>query len=154
MYGYNKRMGQLAMGNDSYSVADPTGRPVWSGRYQQRDFARRLIDSPDCALVQSIAEQVVVTEGRFSRWQFSSFDFNLTSAYVAGVSAEIEVSDASLADIPAGRMTARPLAGPGQAPESSNGLPGAFRIWTSWTLSNPLDSRRIARLEQQRWRLP
>lgn len=154
LYGYNKRMGRLAMGNDSYSVADPAGKPVWSARYQQRDFARPLLSSPECAVVQSLSEQVVVTEGKFSRWQFSSFDFNLTSAYVAGVSAQIDVVDPALADLPAGRMTARPLARPGEPLERSNGLPGAFRIWTSWTLSNPLDSRRIARLESQRWRLP
>ncbi len=151
-YGYNKRMGQLAMGNADYSVAQPDGSPIWAARYQQQGFARPLMDSPDCAAVQSICEQVVVTEGKFSRWQFSAFDFNLTSAYVAGVSADVTVTDPSLANLPAGRMTARPLAGPGTTP--TTGLPGAFRIWTSWTLSNPLDSCRIARLEAGRTRLP
>ena len=153
-YGYNKRMGQLQMGNGSYSVASPQGAPIWSGRYQQKDFARPLMESPDCGAVQAISEQIVVTQGKFSKWQFSSFDFNLTSAYVAGVSAEIDVSDAGLADLPAGRMTAPPLAMPGSAPATGDGLPGAFRIWTSWTLSNPLDSRRIAKLERERQKLP
>ncbi|WP_430449300.1 acetoacetate decarboxylase family protein [Rhodophyticola sp.] len=153
-YGYNKRMGQLSMGNSSYSVASPDGSPIWSGRYQQKDFARPLTASPEVGMVQSLSEQIVVSEGKFSRWQFSSFDFNLTSAYVAGVSAEITVSDAHLADIPAGRMTARPLAMDRGQTDSSTKLPGAFRIWTSWTLSNPLDSARIARLEAGRTRLP
>ncbi|HEY9039003.1 MAG TPA: NAD(P)-binding protein [Roseovarius sp.] len=153
-YGYNKRMGQLAMGNGRYSVSAPGGGQIWSGRYQQKDFARPLMDSPDCGLVQSISEQIVVSEGKFSRWQFSSFDFNLTSAYVAGVSADITVSDANLANIPAGRMIANPLNMGNEQPNPANRLPGAFRIWTSWTLSNPLDSGRIARLEAQRTRLP
>ena len=152
-YGYNKRMGQLQMGNDSYSVATPNGAPVWSARYQQKDFARPLVEMPDAALVQSICEQSLVAEGKFSRWQFSSFDFNLTSAYVAGVSAEITVSDAALADLPAGTMTAQPLARPTAAGAGSNRLPGAFRIWTSWTLSNPLDSGRVSQLEGERTRL-
>ena len=39
-YGYNKRMGRLQMGNGHYSVAATDGRPIWSGRYQQKDFAR------------------------------------------------------------------------------------------------------------------
>jgi hypothetical protein len=86
-YGYAKRMGKLAMGNDSYSVATPAGAPIWSGRYQQKDIARPPTASPDCGLVQSILERPLVSEGKFSRWQFSSFDFGLTSAYVAGVSA-------------------------------------------------------------------
>lgn len=153
-YGYNKRMGQLEMGNDRYSVASADGKLIWSGRYQQKDSARPLMGSPECGLVQSISEQIVVSEGKFSRWQFSSFDFNLTSAYVAGVSAEISVRDASRAGIPAGKMTVRPLARGGQIREGANKLPGAFRIWTSWTLSNPLDSSRIARLEAKRTSLP
>ena len=153
-YGYNKRMGRLRMGNDGYTVSTPQGAPIWSGRYQQKGFARPLMASPDCGLVQTISEQVVVTQGKFSKWQFSSFDFNLTSAFVAGVSVEIDVADAGLADIPAGRMTANPLAMPGQPGTGIRGLPGAFRIWTSWTLSNPLDSRRIAALEKGRQRLP
>lgn len=154
MYGYNKRMGQLQMGHDSYSVASPTGTPIWSGRYQQKDFARPLMESPECGLVQSISEQIVVTEGKFSKWQFSSFDFSLTSAYVAGVSAEITVNDASLANIPAGSMTARPLTTDLHPVDPQSNLPGAFRIWTSWTLSNPMDSRRLARLQHQKSILP
>lgn len=153
-YGYNKRMGQLQMGHDSYAVASTGGKPIWSARYQQKDFARPLMDSPECGVVQSISEQIVVSQGKFSRWQFSSFDFNLTSALVAGVSAEIDIADPALADLPGGRMTARPLAQAGAPYDPGNALPGAFRIWTSWTLSNPLDSSRIARLEAQRTRLP
>ena len=153
-YGYNKRMGRLQMGNGHYSVAATDGHPIWSGRYQQKDFARPLTHSPDCGLVQSLAEQIVVSEGKFSRWQFSSFDFNLTSAYVAGVSARIDVTDAALANIPQGSMTAQPLAMGAVQENGLHKLPGAFRIWTSWTLSNPLDNSRIAQLEGERTKLP
>ena len=153
-YGFNKRMGKLAMGNSDYSVATRDGTPVWSARYQERGFARPLMDSPDCARVQSICDQVIVTEGKLSRWQFMAFDFNLGTAAIAPVSAEIDIQNSTLAELPAGRLTARPLAMPGEAGHPSSGLPGAFRIRTSWTLSNPLDSRRIARLEAARTRLP
>ncbi|SLN64405.1 Acetoacetate decarboxylase (ADC) [Roseovarius albus] len=154
MYGYNKRMGKLQMGHDRYEVATPDGAPIWSGRYQQKDFARPLVESPHCGLVQSISEQIVVTEGKFSKWQFSSFDFNLSSAYVAGVSAEIDVANASFADIPAGTMYARPLDAGQTERDESNKLPGAFRIWTSWTLSNPLDSRRLSNIQRLRGNIP
>lgn len=154
MYGYNKRMGQLAMGNADYSVRDPEGNPIWSSRYQQRGFARGLSDSPEQGLVQTICNQVVVSQGKFSKWQFSSFDFNLGSAAIAPVSAEIDIWNQKLADLPAGRLTARPLAMPGAPAHAATGLPGAFRIRTSWTLSNPFDSRRIARLEGARTALP
>lgn len=153
-YGYNKRMGKLQMTHSSYSVASPQGAPIWSGHYQQKDFARPLATSPECGAVQSISEQIVVSQGKFSRWQFSSFDFSLTSASVAGVSAEITVSDAQLANIPGGQMMARPLSSETHALDPKNKLPGAFRIWTSWTLSNPVDSGRIARLEREKTRLP
>lgn len=153
-YGFNKRMGQLAMGNADYAVATPEGQPVWSARYQDRGFARSLFDSPDAARVQTLCDQVIVTQGKFSRWQFSSFDFSLGTAEITPVSAQIDVSNAGLAQLPAGRMTARPLAMDGDGVQHPQGLPGAFRIRTSWTLSNPLDSRRIARLEAARTRLP
>jgi uncharacterized protein with NAD-binding domain and iron-sulfur cluster len=153
-YGYNKRMGQLAMGNADYSVRDPQGTPIWSSRYQQRGFARPLSDSPDGGLVQSICNQVVVTQGKFSKWQFSAFDFNLGSAAIAPVSAEVDIWNPTLANLPEGQLTARPLTMPGDAGRTAPGLPGAFRIRTSWTLSNPFDSRRIARLEGARTALP
>ncbi|WP_120499143.1 NAD(P)-binding protein [Roseovarius sp. EL26] len=154
MYGYNKRMGSLQMGHDSYEVATPDGSPIWSGRYQQKNFAQPLVESPECGLVQSISEQIVVTQGKFSKWQFSSFDFNLSSAYVAGVSAEIDVVDSALADIPAGKMSASPLREKQLMGERRNKLPGAFRIWTSWTLSNPLDSRRLSNIQKKRGKMP
>ncbi|MGR3552545.1 hypothetical protein, partial [Paracoccus sp. (in: a-proteobacteria)] len=78
----------------------------------------------------------------------------LTSAYVAGVSARIDVTDAALANIPQGRMTAQPLAMGAVQENGLHKLPGAFRIWTSWTLSNPLDNSRIAQLEGERTKLP
>jgi uncharacterized protein with NAD-binding domain and iron-sulfur cluster len=153
MYGYNKRMGKLAMGNSDYSVAAPDGTPIWSSRYQDRGFARPLAESPEGGRVQSICDQVVVSQGKFSRWHFSSFDFNLGSAAIAPVAAEIDIQDATLANLPQGRLTARPLSMPGEPAPVATGLPGAFRIRTSWTLSNPFDSRRIARLEAARTRL-
>ncbi len=153
-YGYNKQMGQLQMGNGSYSVATPDGRPVWSARYQSRGFAHSLLDSPDCGIVQTICGQTIVSQGKLSRWHFSAFDFDFTTAFVTPVAAEIDIHDAALAQLPAGRMTAHPLSVPQDGRKHRKGLPGAFRIRTAWTLSNPLDSRRIAHLEAARTRLP
>lgn len=156
MYGYNKRMGQLRMGGADYNVADPEGRPIWSGSYQQLGHARPLMDSPECAAVEALCQQVVVSRTPLGCWHYSAFDFNLTSARIAPVSAEITVSDAALTALPAGRMHARPLAmnnANGVATRYS-GLPGAFRIWTSWSLSNPFDSHRLAMLEAGQANLP
>lgn len=153
-YGFNKRMGQIDMGNSAYAVATPDGKPVWSARYEARGFPRTLFDSPDAARVQTLCDQVIVTEGKFTRWHFSSFDFSLGTAEITPVAAEIDIHDSALAQLPAGRMVAHPLAMDGEGPRDTRGLPGAFRIRTSWTLSNPLDSLRIARLEAARTRLP
>lgn len=153
-YGFDKRMGNLAMEGSAYSVATPDGTPVWSARYQDRSFPRSLFDSPEASRVQTLCDQVIVTQGKLSRWQFQSFDFSLGTAEITPVAAEIEITDATLAQLPAGRMTSRPLAMHGDGSQHPQGLPGAFRIRTSWTLSNPLDSRRIALLEAARTRLP
>lgn len=152
-YGFAKRMGQITMGDADYAVATPDGTPVWSARYQERGFARSLFDSPEASRVQTLCDQVIVTQGKFSRWQFSSFDFSLGTAEITPVAAEIDIVSASFAQLPVGRMVTRPLAMDGDRPLTQE-LPGAFRIRTSWTLSNPLDSRRIALLEAARTRLP
>ncbi|MFQ1701488.1 NAD(P)-binding protein [Loktanella agnita] len=152
-YGYNKRMGKLTMENSRYSVASPQGSPIWSGKYAQRDMARPLTDFATLGAVDRLANQVVVTQNKLGKWQFSNLDFGLTSAYVAGIHAEIDVQDAGLANLPAGKMTAYPLRLYDDPVASDIRLPGAFRIWTSWTLSNPFDSWRIARLEAAKTRL-
>ncbi len=153
-YGFYKRMGKLAMENSTYSVATPDGTPVWSAQYQNRGFARSLFDSPDASRVQTLCDQVIVSRCKSGRWHFSSFDFSLGTAEITPVNAEIEITDSALAQLPAGRMVAHPLAMDGDGLHHPQGLPGAFRIRTSWTLSNPLDSGRIARLEAARTRLP
>ncbi len=153
MYGYNKRMGKLTMGNNRYTVASAQGSPIWSAKYAQRDFARPFTDYDALGTFDRLANQVVVAKNKLGRWQYSNLDFSPTSAYVAGVHAEIDVQDAALANIPAGKMISQPLQLRNDPAASNVTLPGAFRIWTSWTLSNPFDSGRIARLEAAKTRL-
>ena len=152
-YGYNKRMGKMFMADDRYSVATPSGTPIWSAKYAQRDFARRLTDYDSMGMIHRLTEQVIVAKNQFGHWQYSNLDFGLSSAYVVGIHAEIDIHDAALADLPAGKMIAQPLSRTVDPKATKHPLPGAFRIWTSWTLSNPFDSGRIARLEAQQTRL-
>lgn len=152
-YGYNKRMGQLQMGNNRYSVKSATGSPVWSGKYAQRDMARPMTDYATLGAVDRLANQIVVTRNKLGKWQFSNLDFGLTAAHGAGIHAQIDVEDAALANLPVGKMIAQPLQLNNPAASEGTALPGAFRIWTSWTLSNPFDSGRIARLEAAKTRI-
>ena len=150
-YGYNKRMGRLSMTGSDYHVASPTGQAIWSGDYQQNGFERRLMNSPECGAVEALCQQIVVSQHPVMGWRFSSFDFNLTAARIAPVHARIRINDSNLAQLPAGEMPAQPLTmtGPGQAMRHV-GLPGAFRIRTAWTLSNPFDSGRLRVLQANR----
>lgn len=152
-YGYNKRLGKLTMGNDHYTVETEDGSPVWSAKYAQRDIPRPLTDYDSMGAIARLANQVVVNQNKWGKWQFSNLDFGLSGARVAGVHAQIEVQDSALADLPAGRMVAQPLQPKTVAGNPKSSLPCAFRIWTSWTLSNPFDSARIARLEAAQNRL-
>ncbi|WP_373634996.1 NAD(P)-binding protein [Yoonia sp. SS1-5] len=152
-YGYNKRLGKLSMANDRYRVANSDGTPVWSGQYAQRDFARPLTDYETFGAVHRLADQVVVTKNKLGKWQYSNLDFGLGAAYGAGIHAEIDVHDAGLANLPAGKIIAQPLKLENPQASKNLALPGAFRIWSSWTLSNPFDSGRIARLEAEKTRL-
>ena len=152
-YGYNKKFGKLTMGNNHYTVESEYGSPVWSGKYAQRDVPRALTEYGSFGEVSRLVNQVVVTQNQLGNWQFSNLDFGLTSAQAAGVHAQIEVQNSHEANLPAGRMIAQPIQLKSESKNHHSSLPGAFRIWTSWTLSNPFDSGRIARLEAAKNRL-
>lgn len=152
-YGYNKRLGKLTMGNDHYAVETPDGTPVWFGKYAQPGVARPLTDFAELGRVSRLANQVVVTHNKWGKWQFSNLDFGLTGAQAAGVHAQIDIQNSALSNLPVGRMVASPLQLENASHTPKSSVPGAFRIWTSWTLSNPFDSARIARLEAAKFRL-
>jgi hypothetical protein len=116
-------------------------------------MARPRTDYATLGAVDRLANQVVVTQNKLGRWQFSNLDFGLTSAHGAGIHAQIDVADAGLGNLPAGKMIAQPLQLRNDAASEGTALPGAFRIWTSWSLSNPFDSGRIARLEAAKTRI-
>jgi hypothetical protein len=147
-YRYNKNLGDIQMDHSRYQVKSKDGSPIWSGKYAQKDFAQPLSDFSEFGAIKNLIEQPVVSRGWFSRFRYSAFDFGLSTAYGAAVSADIEVSDAAKACLPKGSLHASPL-----GTDKSN-LPGAFRIWTDWTLTNPIDSSRIQRLTSEQTHLP
>ena len=147
-YRYNKNVGKIQMDNSRYQVETKDGSPIWSGKYAQKDFAKPLSEFAEFGAIKNLIEQPVVSRGWFSKFRYSAFDFGLSTAYAAAVSADITVSNTAYANLPTGDMHASPLGS-----DTSN-LPGAFRIWTDWTLTNPIDSRRIQRVVGAQTHLP
>ena len=143
-YNLAKTTGKIEMSNDHYAVRNDKGGAVWSARYAQQDVARPIADFAEFGRIQTLLEEPIVTPGRLNTWQYMAFDFGLSAGYAAPVSAEIEVSEGNGSGIPAGTLTAPALG-------SQHGtLPGAFRLWCNWTLSNPLDSGRVKRVTAER----
>lgn len=153
LYGYEKRLGQLSMGASDYRINMPSGQPIWSGRYDQRGFAAPL-SAFEGATIEDLCQQIIVSRHQVTGWHFSTLDFNLNQARIAPVSADVQIYDSTLADIPAGSLSTPPLTKRGNmAANRPDGLPGAFRISSTWTLSNPLDSKRLGAMSTQHLRL-
>jgi hypothetical protein len=147
-YRFNKLHGNIQMDNSRYSVQSKSNAPIWSTKYAQPNTPRPLTDFDAVGRIRSLIEQPVVTPGRFSKWHYSAFDFGISSAFAAPVSAHLSVQNSSAAAMPNGDYYCRPLE------LNNSGLPGAFRMWTSWTLTNPLDSTRIAKIVENQTHLP
>ncbi|HEX2525184.1 MAG TPA: NAD(P)-binding protein [Geminicoccus sp.] len=90
-------------------------------------------DFPTLRGARELLAQPMAAKSLLGQWQYSFFDFGLERATVQPCRAEVTVG-AGLG-LPAGRYA---------QPSLARHKLGTFRLWTEWTLTNPLDSARIA----------
>jgi hypothetical protein len=76
---------------------------------------------------------------------YNAFDLQLDRAYVAPATGHVSVIDPSN-----GGFQNADISVPALQPHKPQGLPGAFRIWCSWSMTNPMDSKRIRRATKAR----
>jgi hypothetical protein len=147
-YGLDKRLVRSEMTDDSYQTSSQTGEPIWKLDFFEHASAGFLADLGDLRLVRTLLEAPIVTPRGKGKWQAMAFDFGVASAFATPAAAHIDIYPSNNIGLPAGRLISAPF----NALPSHHHLPGSFRCWTNWTLSNPFDSdrvKRIATLQQQ-----
>jgi uncharacterized protein with NAD-binding domain and iron-sulfur cluster len=147
-YGLAKRLARSEMTDDSYRTSSETGEPIWKVDFFEHASPGFLADLGDLKLVRTLLETPIVTPRGNGGWQAMAFDFGVASAFATPAATQIDIYPSNNIGLPAGRLISRPY----KAEPSKDHLPGSFRCWTNWTLSNPFDSdrvKRIAGLQQQ-----
>jgi hypothetical protein len=99
----------------------------------------RLVELGNIGLVRALLDTPILTPRGKGAWQAMAFDFSVGSAFAVPVATQLDVFATNGVGLPAGRFISPPFS----AQPEENGLPGAFRCWTDWTLSNPFDSARV-----------
>ncbi|MEM8978503.1 MAG: NAD(P)-binding protein [Pseudomonadota bacterium] len=139
MYDMNKAPSTLKMDDESFTSKTSKSPHQIDAKFFQRDDLKPLSDYADFGAISDILNQTFVTgpwwNGGFA---YNCFNLQLERAYAAPVVGHIKVEDNDAGGFPAldKHFSALGAAGGGH-------LPGGFRIWTSWSMTNPLDSKRI-----------
>jgi uncharacterized protein with NAD-binding domain and iron-sulfur cluster len=136
-YAMNKSPATMSMTDTIFTAQNPQHLTVKAEFVQQQDPIS-LANHPAIASITDILGTAFVTRSPVGGLLYNAFDMQLDKAWVAPVHGRLSVLDPSRNGIPAANMQVAPLLA-----SKTNGLPGAMRIWCSWSLSNPLDGTRI-----------
>ncbi|MDO9418444.1 NAD(P)-binding protein [Pararhizobium sp.] len=138
-YGLAKHFAKNEMTASTYRTATQQNAPVWAMQFFDCSPACRLVELGNIGLVRALLDTPILTPRGTASWQAMAFDFSVGSAFAAPVSTQIDIFATNGIGLPAGRLISPPF----RPDPEETGLPGAFRCWTSWTLSNPFDSSRV-----------
>ncbi len=138
-YAMNKSRAQMTMTESTFTGNNGGSLRVHADFVQQDDPVA-LVNHPAIGAVSALLGTAFVTNSPGNRLLYNAFDMHLDKAWVAPVHGRVSVSDQTTHGIPTTNLNVDPL-----APGLPSGLPGAMRIWCSWSMSNPLDGTRIRR---------
>ncbi|MFB2567004.1 NAD(P)-binding protein [Rhizobium sp. IMFF44] len=138
-YGLAKRLAKNAWDGSLYRTTSEDSQPIWQMRYFDHAPIGRLVDLGNISLVRALLDAPILTPRPFGTWQAMAFDFSVGSAFAAPVATHLDIYPTNVIGLPPGRFISPAF----KEGEEENGLPGAFRCWTNWTLSNPFDSSRV-----------
>ncbi|SFR04167.1 acetoacetate decarboxylase family protein [Poseidonocella sedimentorum] len=142
-YAMPKEDATITVGNSHFTASDDKGLAL-DATFQQRRDPVALSGHPAHGAISDLLDMTFVTRRNSGRILYNAFDLQLDRAYVAPVTAEVETRD------PSGGFPAANLRLRGLEPHATRRLPGAFRIWCSWSMTNPLDSRRVREAAEAR----
>ena len=145
-YAMNKSRARITQDDRSFRAFDAQGRPFIDTSFVQRDDPAPLADHPAFGTVSTLLNLPFVTTGPLGLL-YNAFNLELDHAFAAPVSGEIAVSDHQPGGFPPMNFAAAPL-----VPNHPHHLPGALRIWCNWSMTNPVDVRRVKQTAiEQAW---
>ncbi len=145
-YAMDKARAEIQVEERRFVAATPAGKRFVEAEFVQHEDPAPLARHPAFGTIASLLDLPFVTDGRFGRL-FNAFDMQLDHAWGAPAAGRVKVTDDQPGGFPHAELEVAPL-----RPDHPHGLPGAVRIWCSWSLTNPLDSDRIRRAaEAQSW---
>jgi hypothetical protein len=140
----NKSRATIETSDTTFKAQDDSGMSI-DARFDQQSDIMPLSAHPAFGAISDLLDMSFVTRRSGGAMYYNAFNLELAQAYIAPVSGRVRVTDPNAGGFPNADRTAQPL-----LPLSPEGLPGAFRIWCSWSMTNPLDSKRIRHAAEAR----
>ncbi len=143
-YAMNKKPATISVSDSLFTASDDDGLSI-RAEFDQRDDLVPLSTHAAFGAISDLLDMSFVTRRQNGRLLYNAFNLELSHAYVAPASGRIRTADGDPLGFPEAEFEARPL-----EPVAPRGLPGAFRIWCSWSMTNPLDSKRVCHANNAR----
>lgn len=143
-YAMDKVDADIFVGDNKFMARNSKGLSI-QARFEQHDDPVALSGHPAHGAISDLLDMSFVTRRSAGDLLYNAFNLQLDRCFVAPVTAEIIVIDADSGGFPAFSGNLRPLT------RDRWSLPGAFRIWTSWSMTNPLDSKRVLQATEARY---
>lgn len=137
-YAMNKSRARIDQDDSSFRAFDSAGTAFIDTRFTQHDDPAPLVDHPAFGTVASMLNLPFVTTPPLGGMLYNAFSLELDHAFAAPVSGDIAITDREPGGFPAMTVTAAPL-----VRNHPHHLPGALRIWCNWSMTNPVDVRRV-----------
>jgi len=136
-YAMDKVGARIQMDDSRFAVSNGAGLSI-DACFEQRSNPVPLSTHPAHGAISQILDLSFVTRRSGGGLLYNAFNLELDRAYVAPVSGQVAINDPNAGGFASGSFDCTPLS-PAWGPE----LPGAFRIWCSWSMTNPLDGTRV-----------
>jgi uncharacterized protein with NAD-binding domain and iron-sulfur cluster len=144
-YAMNKSRATLGWDEAGFTGSTPEGMMIDS-QFIQTDDPVSLAGHPAMGAVAQMLGTAFVTDSqRCRKLLYNAFDLQLDKAWIAPVHGRVRVKDSTPGGFVDADRDFQPL-----LPVATQTLPGAFRIWCSWSMTNPADSKRVRQAAKAR----
>ena len=136
-YAMNKKPATITVSDSHFAATNDAGLNI-NARFEQHQDPVALSGHPAHGAISDFLDMSFITQRGSGKLLYNAFNLELDRAYVAPAAGQVSVVDPSEGGFQTTQVSIPPL-----QPIAPQGMPGAFRIWCSWSMTNPLDSRRV-----------
>ncbi|MFT5629405.1 MAG: hypothetical protein ACI82I_001389 [Gammaproteobacteria bacterium] len=143
-YAMNKENAVINVSDSRFTATNDAGLNI-DARFEQHQDPVALSGHGAHGAISDLLDMSFVTRRNSGKLLYNAFDLQLDRAYVAPATGQISVTDPSVGGFQTTDISIPPL-----QPVVPKGMPGAFRIWCSWSMTNPIDSKRVRHAAKSR----